>query len=72
MFFDQLATISKHLQNIKHDKKEGNINLIRTKIDHSTAQTKRYFLKMLHAFATQSTLKAAKTILPKNKRNSTK
>ena len=71
MYFDQLATISKHLQNIKHET-INNTDPTISKIDDSPNQTKKYFLKMLHAVATQGTLRAAKAILPKNKRSSTK
>ena len=71
MYFDQLATISKQLQNIKNEKIENTDPTV-SKIDDSPSQTKRYFLKMLHAVATQGTLRAAKLILPKNKRSSAK
>ena len=71
MYFDQLATISKHLKNITYDR-TNNLDPIIHKIDRSATQTKRLFLKMFHAVATQGTVKATKAILPKNKRSSTK
>ena len=42
------------------------------KLNKSSTETKRYFLKMLTAMATHGTLQSAKAILPKNKRSSNK
>ena len=71
MYFDQLSTIAKHLHNIKHDRHSNNNTNI-SKVVSSESQTKRYLLKMLHAVASHRTVRAAKAILPKNKRSSTK
>ena len=71
LYFDQLATIQKHLTQLRHSQQpstSSNIN----KIEQSNSETHKYFLKMLHAVKTYGTLRAAKAILPKNKRSSTK
>ena len=71
MYFDQLATISKHLQNIRFNKSSSSTPAI-DKLDKSSDQTNKYLLKMLHAVATHRTVRAAKSILPKNRRSATK
>ena len=71
LYFDQLATIAKHLDSIKYDitiSENKNIQNANTTIN----ETKSYFIKMLDAMAKHGTLKAAKAILPKNRRSSTK
>ena len=70
MYFDQLSTISKHLHNIKHDSILDSTSTI-SKLNSSKRQTQRYLTKMLQAVRTHGTIKAAKAILPKNKRSST-
>lgn len=73
MYFDQLAMISKNLHHIKNHTNDNQMIPTSTKIDDSLSHTKKqYLLKMLHAVATQGTLRGAKAILPKNKRSSPK
>ena len=71
LYFDQLATIAKHLDSIKYDttiSETKNLQKANTTIN----ETKSYFIKMLDAMAKHGTLKSAKAILPKNRRSSTK
>ena len=70
LYFDQLSTIAGHLQHIKMLQSTNYNN--DKKLDKSSKETKRYFLKMLNAMATHGTLRSAKAILPKNKRSSNK
>ena len=70
LYFDQLTTVTNCLNQIKTQHIPNDNKL--QKLDKSSNETKRYFLKMLHAMATHGTLRAAKAILPKNKRASTK
>ena len=69
-YFDQLATIAKHLHKIKFDDDSQPTNT--SKLNNSVKQTKKYFIKMLDAVTTYGTLKSVKAILPKNRRSSTK
>ena len=71
MYFDQLARISKHLHNIKNDISDQDEST-QTKLDNSSDQSHQYLIKMLRAFEKYGTIRAAKAILPKNRRNSTK
>ena len=69
LYFDQLSTIANRLKQIKIQ--QDNPSNMSHKLETSSTETKRYFIKMLHAMAQHGTLKAAKAILPKNKRTST-
>ena len=71
LYFDQLATISKHLSQLNNQQISNNTPII-NQIDQSNDEQNKYLLKMMHAFKTFGTLRAAKAILPKNKRSSTK
>ena len=71
LYFDQLATIQKHLTQLRLAQTSDTPPKI-NRIDASNSETHKYFLKMLHAVKTYGTLRAAKAILPKNKRSSTK
>ena len=71
LYFDQLATISRHLNNIKMMKSASNTPPTQ-KIDISNQEQTRYLAKMLHAVKTFGTLRSATAILPKNKRSTNK
>ena len=71
LYFDQLSTIARHLNNIKTLQDNKSRHPI-SKIDESKQQQERYLIKMMKAVKTYGTLRAAKAISPKNKRSSNK
>lgn len=71
MYFDQLATINQHLNDIKYDTSSNTSSIIQ-KIESNTESTNTYLHKILQTYAKYGTLRSIKGILPKNKRRSTK
>ena len=71
LYFDQLSTIARHLDNIKTLQDNISENPI-DKIDKSTVEQERYLTKILNTFKKYGTIRAVKSIIPKNKRSSKK
>lgn len=71
MYFDQLSTIADHLNCIKQNTGTDGTSKIQ-KIESNKAVAQSYLKKMQKAFETYGTLRAAKGILSKNQRHSTK
>ena len=67
LYFDQLSTIARHLDNIKTLRDKDTTKPI-DKIDKSTPQQQRYLSKILKTFQTHGTIQAVKSIIPKNRR----
>ncbi len=71
MYFDQLAMISSHLDSIKYETKPTSLPSI-AKINSSNDLSTYYMEEMMKAYNKHGTIKAAKAILPKNKRKSSR
>lgn len=71
MYFDQLATISQHLNDIKYDTTSDTSSTI-NKIESSKSVAHSYLQKMIQTYAEYGILRLIKGILPKNKRRSTR
>lgn len=66
LYFDQLATIADHLNNIKYATTSSAIPTT-TQLDQSDQECNRYINKMITAFKQFGSINAAKAILLKNK-----
>ena len=67
LYFDQLSTISKHLNEINKHIKSPNSTSHITKLDNSNTERNKYLLKLIHSIKTYGTLRAVNAVLPKNK-----
>ena len=72
LYYDQLVMISDHLECIKNDTTSNQSTTTISKLNASTHIQHKYLAKMFDAFTKQGTIHAAKAILPKNKRKSTR